>query len=252
MTTPSLSGRRLVMVFGRGQTEAQALRHVSLDLLPGRLTLVMGPSGSGKTTLLSVLSGLLPPTGGQVLACGRDLYALTATKRRNFRRQHVGFIFQSFDLFPTLTVREQLEMVLRWGEGASAGEAARRTRQQLEELNLVHKATLLPQELSGGEQQRVAIGRALIKKPDLVFADEPTSALDWDHGKPVMELLRTAAHEHGGTILVVSHDPRVVPFADRVLRMEDGAWTDGEPADANLPAGTGEPWPRQREERMTS
>ena len=191
----SLSGRRLVQIFGSGETETHALRDVSLDLRPGQLTLVIGPSGCGKTTLLAILSGLMPPTSGQVVIGGVELYAQSAAERREFRRQHVGFIFQGFHLFPTLTVREQLEMVLRWGEGVPADEAFRRTQELLHVLNLTRKADLFPQELSGGEQQRVAIGRALIKNPDLFFADEPTSALDWDHGKQVMEILSRAAHE---------------------------------------------------------
>ncbi len=250
MDTSSLSGRRVVQIFGSGETETHALRGVSLDLAPGQLTLVIGPSGCGKTTLLAVLSGLLPPTGGQVVFGDRDLYALSAAERREFRRQHVGFIFQGFHLFPTLTVREQLEMVLRWGEGFPADEAARRTQELLKTLNLTRKAELLPQELSGGEQQRVAIGRALIKNPDLVFADEPTSALDWDHGKQVMEILSRAAHKRLCTVLVVAHDPRVVPFADRVLHLEDGALKDDEAASENPLAKAPETQPDRGEERV--
>jgi putative ABC transport system ATP-binding protein len=236
MDNPSLSGRRLVQVFGSGETETRALRDVSLVLKPGQLTLIIGPSGCGKTTLLAVLSGLLPPTSGQVSMGSVDLYALSAGERREFRRQHVGFVFQGFHLFPTLSVREQLEMVLRWGEGLPAVEAAGRTQILLEVLNLTRKAELLPHELSGGEQQRVAIGRALIKNPDLVFADEPTSALDWDHGKQVMEILSQAAHERFCTVLVVAHDPRVMPYADRILHMEDGALKHGEGRVENPPA----------------
>jgi putative ABC transport system ATP-binding protein len=237
MDHPSLCGRRLVQIFGSGETETHALRNVSLELTPGQLTLVIGPSGCGKTTLLAVLSGLLPPTGGQVLVGGRDLYAQSAAERREFRRQRVGFIFQGFHLFPTLTVREQLELVLRWGEGLPAVEAARRTRELLDELNLTRKAGLLPQELSGGEQQRVAIARALIKKPDLLFADEPTSALDWDHGQQVMETLSLAARERFCTVLVVAHDPRVMAYAERILHMEDGALKDAK-ADIDNSAAT--------------
>ncbi|MBV8487511.1 MAG: ABC transporter ATP-binding protein [Planctomycetaceae bacterium] len=236
METPRLSGRRLVLNYGSGEAETRALRGVSLELTPGQVTLVMGPSGCGKTTLLFVLAGLLPPSGGQVSFGGRDLYALSAAARREFRRRHVGFIFQGFNLFPTLTVREQLEMVLRWGEGLPAGEAARRTQQMLERLDLTRQAELLPPQLSGGEQQRVAIGRALIKGPDLLFADEPTSALDGDHGKQVMEILSRAAHEQSCMVLVVAHDPRVVPFAERILPMEDGHWK-GPDATAENPPG---------------
>jgi putative ABC transport system ATP-binding protein len=197
----------------------------------------MGPSGCGKTTLLAVLSGLLPPTSGQVVVGGRDLYALSATERREFRRQHVGFIFQGFHLFPTLTVREQLEMVLRWGDGLSAPEAAEQTQKMLDDLNLAHRADLLPQQLSGGEQQRVAIARAFIKtKADLIFADEPTSALDWDHGEQVMEILSLAAHKRRCTVLVVAHDPRVMPFADRIVHMEDGTLKNDEATADRPPA----------------
>ena len=228
MAEPSLSARRLVKTFGSGETENRVLRDITLDVMPGQLSLLMGPSGCGKTTLLSVLSGLLPPTGGQVLADGSELYALSEADRREFRRRHVGFIFQHFHLFPTLTVSEQLEMVLQWGDGLPAGEAARRTKELLGVLNLAQKADLLPLQLSGGEQQRVAIARALIKNPDLVFADEPTSALDWEHGKQVMEILTVAAHKRCCTVLAVTHDPRLIPFADRIINMEDGALKAGE------------------------
>ncbi|HZZ77301.1 MAG TPA: ABC transporter ATP-binding protein [Gemmataceae bacterium] len=228
MENTCLSCRHVAQVFGSGEDETHALRDVSLDLNPGELTLVMGPSGCGKTTLLAVLSGLLRPTSGQVFAGGRDLYALSDAERREFRRQHVGFIFQGFHLFPTLTVREQLEMVVRWGEEVSAAEAVERVDRLLDLLHLTRKADLLPQQLSGGEQQRVAIGRAFLKNPTLFFADEPTSALDWDHGKQVMEILSSAAHERSCTVLAVAHDPRVTPFADRILHLEDGAMKTGE------------------------
>jgi putative ABC transport system ATP-binding protein len=223
MSARVLSGRRLEQVYGSGDNETHALRGVSLDLNPGELTLVMGPSGCGKTTLLAVLSGLLPPTSGQVLVGDRDLYALSAAERREFRREHVGIIFQGLHLFPTLTVREQLNMVVSWGGGRTMDEAARETEEMLAVLELSRKGDLFPQQLSGGEQQRVAIGRALIKKPDLFFADEPTSALDWEHGKQVMEILAQAAHRESAMVLVVAHDARVMPYADRILHLEDGA-----------------------------
>lgn len=247
-----LSCRQVVQIFGSGENETHALRGVSLDVTPGELTLVMGPSGCGKTTLLAILSGLLRPTSGQVLAGGRDLYALSDVERRAFRRQHVGFIFQGFHLFPTLTVREQLEMVPLWGEDASAAEAAERTNQMLSLLNLSRKADLLPQQLSGGEQQRVAIGRAFLKNPDLFFADEPTSALDWDHGKQVMEILSAAAHKKSCTVLVVAHDPRVTPFADRILHLEDGALKSGEALCETSLAGISKSQPAQGKELVRS
>jgi putative ABC transport system ATP-binding protein len=157
-----------------------------------------------------------------VLALGQDLWALTERQRRQFRLQNCGFIFQGYNLFPTLTAREQLEMVIRWGEGVSPRNARLRTAAVLERLGLGDKATLLPNELSGGEKQRVAIGRALIKEPALCFADEPTSALDWKRGKEVIELLHSATRQRGAAVMVVTHDQRIVPYADYLVHLEDG------------------------------
>jgi putative ABC transport system ATP-binding protein len=156
------------------------------------------------------------------------MWAMTDREREHFRLRHCGFIFQGYNLFPALTARQQIEMVLRWGEGVSRGDARRRTDEILDLLGIAKKGNLRPQQLSGGEKQRVAIGRALVKSPDFCFADEPTSALDWAHGEQVVELLRTAAHERGATILLVSHDSRIVPFVDQVIHMEDGALIDSE------------------------
>jgi len=219
---PTLSGRDLTRSFGSGETRATALADVSLDLYPGQMALLMGPSGSGKSTLLAVLSGLLKPDSGQVLALGLDVWKQTERQREAFRLQHCGFIFQGYNLFPALTARQQLEMVLRWGKGASGREARRKALEMLELLGLGKKANLRPLQMSGGEKQRVAIGRALIKEPAFVFADEPTSALDWKHGEQVVELLRAAAHDRGATILVVAHDARLIAHSDRVFHLEDG------------------------------
>jgi putative ABC transport system ATP-binding protein len=226
---PVLSGRGLTRSFGKGEERTTALRDVSLDLHQGQIALLMGPSGSGKSTLLSVLSGLLRPDGGQALALGTDLWGLSDRQRERFRLQHFGFIFQGYNLFPALTARQQLEMVLRWGERVSRKEARARSLDMLDRLGLAKKAHLRPAQLSGGEKQRVAIGRALIKRPALCFADEPTSALDWTHGEQVMELLSAAAHEQESTILVVAHDPRLVPYADQVFHLEDGCLAEPEP-----------------------
>jgi putative ABC transport system ATP-binding protein len=143
-------------------------------------------------------------------------------ERERFRLRNCGFIFQGYNLFAALTARQQLEMVIRWGEGASFGDARRRATEMLTLLGLAKKAHLRPAEMSGGEKQRVAIGRALIKEPSFCFADEPTSALDWAHGEQVVELLRAAAHERGGTVLIVAHDSRIIPYVDRVFHLEDG------------------------------
>ncbi len=222
LTPPTLKATGLCKSFGAGETMTTALRDVSVELYPGQLALLMGPSGSGKSTLLAVLSGLLRPDAGQVLTLEQDLWSLSDKSREHFRRQHCGFIFQGYNLFPALTARQQLEMVLRWGNGTSYREASRRTAATLELLGLAKKAHLRPSQLSGGEKQRVAIGRALIKEPSFVFADEPTAALDWKHGEQVIELLRVAAHDAGATILVVAHDARLIPHVDRVLHLTDG------------------------------
>jgi putative ABC transport system ATP-binding protein len=228
LAMPTLRGRHLHRTFGEGDTQTTALDDVTLDLYPGQIALLMGPSGSGKSTLLAVLSGLLHPTGGQVLALGEDMWKMSERQREHFRLRHVGFIFQGYNLFPALTARQQIEMVLRWGEGTSAREARKRADEILGLLGMAKKAKLRPTEMSGGEKQRVAIGRALIKNPQFLFADEPTSALDWAHGEQVVELLRNAAHERGATILVVGHDSRIIPFVDRVFYLEDGCLRDTE------------------------
>jgi putative ABC transport system ATP-binding protein len=188
----------------------------------------MGPSGSGKSTLLAVLSGLLQPDSGQVLVEGRNIWEFSERERERFRLSSCGFIFQGYNLFPALTARQQLEMVLRWGNGATPRQARRKTDEMLDLLGLTRKARLRPAQLSGGEKQRVAIGRAMIKDPAFCFADEPTSALDWAHGEQVVELLRAAAHDRGATILVVSHDARIVPHVDCVYHLDDGVLVDPE------------------------
>lgn len=227
MPEPTLKGWGLNRTFGSGETLSTALRDVSVDVYPGQVALLMGPSGSGKSTLLAVLSGLLHPDSGKVVAMGQDLWAMSEKQREQFRLKYCGFIFQGYNLFPALTARQQLEMVLRWGRGASYREARDKATHMLALLGLSKKANLRPGQLSGGEKQRVAIGRALIKDPVFCFADEPTAALDWKHGEQVIELLRAAAHDQGATILVVAHDARMIPHVDRVLYLEDGCLVEG-------------------------
>jgi putative ABC transport system ATP-binding protein len=218
----SLRGIGLCRTFGQGETKAVALEKVTLDLRAGEMALLMGPSGSGKSTLMAVLSGLMRPDAGRVMALGKDLWAGSDVERERFRLKNCGFIFQGYNLFGALTAREQLEMVVRWGEGASGREARRRADEMLAILDLSKKGNLRPGQMSGGEKQRVAVGRALIKDPKFCFADEPTSALDWAHGQEVVDLLRHAAKERNATVLCVAHDARIVPFADRIFYMEDG------------------------------
>jgi putative ABC transport system ATP-binding protein len=211
-----------------GAAKTVAVRGISLELYRGEVALIMGPSGSGKSTLLAALAGLNRPDSGQVVALGQNLWRMADPERKQFRLRHCGFIFQGYNLFPALTARQQLEMVLRWGPREAPRKARLRAEEMLELLGLGSKVHLRPGQLSGGEQQRVAIGRALIKEPALLFADEPTAALDWAHGQQVMELLRCAAVETGATVLVVAHDSRLVPYANRVFRLVDGLLADAD------------------------
>jgi putative ABC transport system ATP-binding protein len=223
---PSLRGVGLTRTFGSGDALTTALSDVSIELYAGQIVLIMGPSGSGKSTLLAVLSGLLHPDRGKAYVLHKELWSMTEREREAFRLKYFGFIFQGYNLFPALTARQQLEMIMRWGQGAHRREARAKTDKMLDLLGLSKKANLRPAQLSGGEKQRVAIGRALIKEPAFCFADEPTSALDWKHGEQVIELLRVAAHDCGSTILVVGHDARMIPHVDRVFHMEDGVLTE--------------------------
>jgi putative ABC transport system ATP-binding protein len=223
---PSLRGVGLTRTFGSGDDLTTALSDVTIELYHGQLVLIMGPSGSGKSTMLAVLSGLLTPQAGKVYALGKDLWEMTEKQREAFRLENFGFIFQGYNLFPALTARQQLEMMLLWGKGLSRQVARQKADKMLDLLGLGKKANLRPAQLSGGEKQRVAIGRALIKEPAFCFADEPTSALDWKHGEQVIELLRVAAHDCGSTILVVGHDARMMPHVDRVFHMEDGVLSE--------------------------
>jgi putative ABC transport system ATP-binding protein len=205
-----------------GKLRTEILHGLSLAVDAGQLTLIAGPSGCGKSTLLSILSGLQRPDAGSVTALGEDLFRGDRRARDRFRLQHTGFVFQGFNLFPALSALEQVMLPLGY-MGVDDRAARERGCAALEEVGLTERMHLLPAELSGGEKQRVAIARALVKQPQLLFADEPTSALDAANGQIVIDTLRRIAHEHGTTVLCVSHDPRLVTHADRVLEMEDGA-----------------------------
>jgi putative ABC transport system ATP-binding protein len=224
--TPSLRGVSIVKTYGDGTSRRAALRECTIDLYPGQLALLMGPSGSGKSTLLAVLSGLLEPDSGRVLADDdgrlRDVWEMSPREREAYRLKYTGFVFQGYNLFPALTARQQLEIVLKWGGASGNGDARRRADEMLDMLGLEKNKHKKPAQLSGGEKQRVAIGRSLVKNPSFIFADEPTSALDWENGQKVIELLRDAAHERGASILVVSHDHRILPFVDVYYHLEDG------------------------------
>lgn len=209
------------MVLQSGQQRLQVLKNIDMEVQKGDIQLLMGPSGSGKTTLLSILAGLLTPTYGSVYLLGEEITTLSRTKLARFRRQHIGFIFQDFNLFPALTAIENLEAALNV-KGISGRQARHQAQDLLEQVGLGDKTKLLPRDLSGGQKQRVAIARALTGHPQLIMADEPTAALDSHSGHTVMELLRRLAKDGGCTVLMVTHDPRIMDVADRIAYLEDG------------------------------
>jgi putative ABC transport system ATP-binding protein len=207
--------------FTSGKVRTSILHGLSLSIRASELTLISGPSGCGKSTLLATLSGLQKVDTGRVFALDHRLDDMDPRALERFRLLHTGFVFQGFNLFPALTAREQVELPLHY-LGIPKHVARERAAQSLEEVGLAHRMTLKPAELSGGEKQRVAIARALSKEPQLLFADEPTSALDAASGQVVIDMLHRIARVHGTTVLCVSHDPRLIGHADRVLAMEDG------------------------------
>ena len=232
---PALLAEGVSKAFVSGQQRTQVLDGLTLGIDAGELTLISGPSGCGKSTLLAVLSGLQKVDSGRVRALGSELGQLDLRALERFRLQHTGFVFQGFNLFPALNAFEQVELPLNH-MGLSRTEARRRAQQSLEEVGLAHRVRLRPSELSGGEKQRVAIARALAKEPQLLFADEPTSALDAANGQIVIDTLHRIARTHGATVLCVSHDPRLVGHADRVLSMEDGRILADRRTGAPMPA----------------
>ena len=219
---PSLEAVSLEKSFVSGIVQVHVLQGLSVSLQPGELSLISGPSGCGKSTLLSLMSGLQKPDGGRAMALGQDLAKMSIGALEKFRLRHTGFVFQGFNLFPALTALEQVQLPLGY-MGLKNSETLRRAKDALDEVGLSHRSHMRPAQLSGGEKQRVAIARAIAKQPQLLFADEPTSALDAESGQRVIDLLHRAARSHGTTVLCVSHDPRLVRHADRVLGMEDGA-----------------------------
>jgi putative ABC transport system ATP-binding protein len=216
-----LEATNIVKELGSGARKTRALKGVSLSLNAGELTLLMGPSGSGKTTLLSILGCILTPTEGSLTVASHSTTGLTAEDLAKLRRRHIGFIFQSYNLFPTLTAEENVRIALDV-RGERGSDATVRAQRALQHVGLRHKLKSFPSNLSGGEQQRVAVARALVGQPSVMLADEPTAALDSENGLAVMQLLSEIAKDASRAVLAVTHDPRTIPFANRVLRIEDG------------------------------
>ena len=218
---PVLECENVVKELGQGAGLVVALKGVSISLVPGELTLLMGPSGSGKTTLLSILGCIMQSTSGTLKIAGQTVAGLSAEELAKIRRDHIGFIFQSYNLFPTLNAIENVRIALDV-RGITGYAATSRAEDVLRDVGLGHRLTNYPGNLSGGEQQRVAVARAIASSPSIVLADEPTAALDSENGHAVMALLSRIAKEQKRSVLAVTHDPRTLGYADRVVRIEDG------------------------------
>jgi putative ABC transport system ATP-binding protein len=221
VTDPAITVRAVTKDFGKGDTRVRALHGIDIDVMPGELTYLVGESGSGKTTLISIIAGILYPTEGTVSVFGTDIYELGGNALVKFRLANIGFIFQQYNLIPTLTSAENAAVPLV-AAGISRAEAVRRGAETLESLNIGQLAERLPRQLSGGQQQRVAIARALVHSPRLIVCDEPTAALDAGSGRRVMDLLRAVAIQPDRAVIIVTHDNRVFDLADRIIEIEDG------------------------------
>ena len=213
--------KQVTKSFVTGEVTVQALRGVTCAIVAGELTAIVGPSGCGKSTLLSLLGAIDTPTSGQVLVEGVDVATLGDYERTLLRRRKIGFVFQAYNLLPTLTALENAGLPLEL-DGTSEAEAQQRSREGLEQVGLGGRVDHLPSMLSGGEQQRVAVARALVTKPALLLADEPTGNLDTIGGQQILRLLRDLVSDHGQTVVMVTHDNEIAASADRILRMRDG------------------------------
>src|SRR6516225_2205770 len=216
-----IRARGLSKVYREGAAELRALSDIDLDIHSGQLTLLMGPSGSGKTTLLSILGCILRASAGQLELLRELVTALPEKELPRVRRELIGFVFQGFNLFPTLSAVENVALAMDV-RGIGGARARRRAEELLVEVNLENRMRAFPADLSGGQKQRVAIARALAGDPPILLADEPTAALDSVSGRAVIELLQPLAHKQSRAVVIVTHDPRVLSYGDRILQLEDG------------------------------
>jgi putative ABC transport system ATP-binding protein len=210
--------------YGRGDSRVTALRGVDLTVHPDELLMLVGPSGCGKTTLISIVAGILDQDAGSCHVFGQDMLAMRDRDRVRYRGDHIGFVFQAFNLLPTLTAAENVAIPLLI-KGLPRREAIARASEMLEKVGLSGRGKSLPSQLSGGQQQRVAIARSLVHNPRLIVCDEPTSALDHETGHKVLELFREVAMGDGRSLIIVTHDSRIFSFADRIAKMDDGRIT---------------------------
>lgn len=211
----------LTKVFGDGETKVVALSEITVDIRAGEMTLLVGPSGCGKTTLISIIAGLLTPTSGDVMLFGTPQSQLRGRRLVQFRAQNVGFVFQQYNLLPSLTAAENVAVPLLI-QGVARPAAINRAEEMLDRVNMSNRRSQLPTQLSGGQQQRVAIARALVHEPRLLVCDEPTAALDAHSGQTVMALIKNVVVEPERAVIVVTHDHRIFNFGDRLIEMADG------------------------------
>ncbi|MET0528071.1 MAG: ABC transporter ATP-binding protein [Microvirga sp.] len=216
LATPIFIARDLCKTYGAGDATVHALRDLDLDIYQGEFVVLLGPSGSGKSTLLNILGGLDAPTSGKATWRDHELTGSTEAQLTEYRREHVGFVFQFYNLFPSLTVRENVQLVAEIADNPMKAEKA------LELVGLSHRLDHFPSQLSGGEQQRVAVARAIVKRPDALLCDEPTGALDVETGKLVLSAIALANVEVGATTIVITHNTAIAGMAHRVLRLGGG------------------------------
>ncbi len=220
----AICARGIVRDFQAGQSTIRVLHGIDTDIKPGEMTYVVGESGSGKTTLISIMCGILWPTEGEVKVFGTDIYSLSDSELVKFRLENIGFIFQQYNLIPSIDAAANAAVPLI-AQGMGVSEAREQAIELLDALNIADQSDKLPRQLSGGQQQRVAIARALVHKPRLVVCDEPTAALDASSGRRVMDLLREVAIAPDRACIIVTHDNRIFDLADRILVLEDGRVT---------------------------
>ena len=220
-----ISASNLTKIYGSGPTAVTALNHVSLEVQPGEFVAVMGPSGCGKSTLLHLLGGLDRPTEGYVTIAGHNLFDLPDHKLTELRRRKIGFIFQFFNLIPVLDAVENAALPVTL-DGVPLAQAKIKASEWLDKIGLGDRMSHRPDQLSGGEQQRVAVARALVAEPDLILADEPTGNLDTRSSDEIANLLRLVSKEYGRAVIMVTHDPRIAAYADRIIFLKDGSIVD--------------------------
>ncbi len=223
---PAISVRQLTKIYSSGTTQLRALDAVDMDVQPGELVLLMGPSGSGKTTLLSIMGCILRASSGSLRILGQEVSHLNEKQLPRIRLAQIGFVFQGFNLFPALTAGENVELALNL-KGMHGSDARNIAAALLDQVGLGDKYGSLPANLSGGQKQRIAIARALAGEPNIILADEPTGSLDSQSGRMVMELMRRLARERKRTVVLVTHDNRILDYADRVIHIEDGRINQG-------------------------